>query len=562
MSIPSPNTWAIEMVGEPEITEQGVVVVTLDFRVDGQVITSDRVALHDEVARRRFLKEVTHSWQAVAGGLPLDEAALKRSLLDLYEDVTSRPRSGRSPRPSSASHEREGTTVDPLEVVHADDEHDTESVLAHAPVLPNDVWVGWLRDFRSWVEPTTDGAFEAIFVAGAIVLGLAVGREVALAYGRPMYANLNGLILGQTGVPRKTTVMGRGREILERIFDDDTVRVSRSIGSGEGLLELFCEEVQVREGRSTRTILRPLPKQRVLLDEPEWTNVLVKLGRSGTANLQEILIALYDGEDFTPRTRSRPITVREPFFSILTATTPENLETRLDFVHIESGLVPRFVTFWATPREPIAYPDVPDKGQESKLVAGASAIFQHAHGLATAGRDILELSPAARNAWAVLFKRYTDLQRQTLGPAAHILTRVPSHVLKFALLYCLQAGHAAVELEDLERAAIVGDYLAETAVIVPRGVTKAPIARVEAKVLDALQHVSPRWVGASRVHQIVGGRIDSPTLQRALGALVDLDRVEQSHGASPGHPEYRVYRLRSHPSVKRSNGHPATGGDS
>jgi hypothetical protein len=90
----------------------------------------------------------------------------------------------------------------------------------------------------------------------------------------------------------------------------------------------------------------PIPGQRVLLDEPELTNLLKKMRRPGTANIAEILLGLFDGTDYSPTTRQRPIVVREPFFSIITATTPEALESTLSDVDIDSGLVPRIATFW------------------------------------------------------------------------------------------------------------------------------------------------------------------------------------------------------------------------
>ena len=413
------------------------------------------------------------------------------------------------------------------------------------PELPDDVWSGWFRQFRDWVTPTTDGALEAIFGVAAVTVGLAAGRDAAVHYGRPLFANLYVLLVGPTGAPRKTTVVGRGLAVLRRAFDEDFLRISRSIGSAEGLLEWFCREETKRQGRTTRVVLAPIPGQRVLYEEAELTNLLTKLGRSGTANLQEVLLALYDGEDYTPRTRTRPITVREPFFAMVGATTPENLETRLEAVHVESGLLPRFATFYARPRPPIAYPEPPDEHGLSHLAGYLQDVFRHAQDLKRSGRALLELSPEAREVWTATFTDYTRLARTTPGPAAHILLRVPMQVMKFALIYALQAGRSELSVEDLDRAKLVGDYLVATARLLPGSLVKAPVAKVEEKILQALKRVEPgRWVTGSAIHRLVGGRVDAPTLHRALEALVHLGRLEASVSASPGHPAFTVYRLR------------------
>lgn len=110
------------------------------------------------------------------------------------------------------------------------------------PILPNDVWTGWFEDFRQWVEPTTDGSFEGIFAVGSQIVGNATGRLVGIHYGRPTYANTYVLDVGPTGAVRKTTVVSRGHDVCKKAFNNDFLRLSRSIGSGEGLLEFFCNE--------------------------------------------------------------------------------------------------------------------------------------------------------------------------------------------------------------------------------------------------------------------------------------------------------------------------------
>lgn len=229
-----------------------------------------------------------------------------------------------------------------------------EGAVAPATGLPDQVWrAGWFRDFRDWVAPSTDGAWETVFAGAAILLGLAVGRRRAVAYGRLLYPNLFALVVGPSGRVRKSTVLSRVQAVIQAAFrEDDGIRVSHSLGSAEGLLERFCDDAGTK--------LTARRGQRVLVAESEFTNLLTKMDRTGTANLGDVLMALYDGEDLTPQTRTRSITVREPFLSLLATTTPENLAGRLDARVIDSGLLPRCAVFWATPRPALAWPATPD----------------------------------------------------------------------------------------------------------------------------------------------------------------------------------------------------------
>ena len=337
------------------------------------------------------------------------------------------------------------------------------------PVLPDNVWCGWLAEYRQWVEPTTEGAVEAIFAGGSIELGLAVGRLAAVHYGRRTHANIYAAIVGPTGVPKKSTIVSRGNDLRVDAFPPDTVRINRSIGSGEGLLERFCREE--KDPDTKRIVLSPIPGQRVLLDEPELTNLLKKARRQGTANITEILLSLHDGDDLSPNTRSRPMKVQEPFFSLITTTTPESLERALRDDDIDSGLLPRFATFICTPREPIAYPPPPDENQRRRLVRGLQELAAHATEVGLKQRA-LELSPQARSAWEGAYHDFTQETRRAPKAVAAIMTRVPSMAMKWSLLYALQAAHVGIEIDDLARGVLVGTYLMETARLVPGYVSK------------------------------------------------------------------------------------------
>ncbi len=406
------------------------------------------------------------------------------------------------------------------------------------------VWRGFFGRFRDWVIPTTDGAEETIFAGAAVALGLALGRTVAVSYGRPLYPNVVALVVGPSGSVRKTTVLSRAAAVLDRAFTSDFLRVTQSLGSAEGLLELFCDD----QGDA----LEAIPSQRVLLSESEFTNILTKMGRSGTANILDVLISLFDGEDVTPRTRHRPISVRQPFLSMLATTTPENLQGRLDPRFIDSGFFPRCSIFWATAREPIAYPEMPN---EAGLVALASQLHERAK---TTDSRTLALTPKARDLWHDLYARYVGTERQMMGSRARMLTRIPEQVMRFALLYAVDADHGTIERDDLETAALVGEYLVATAGALPALEGRSAVEDVERRVLAALKaaQAAQAWAPVSRIHRLVSGRIDAQRLRQILDALVALELVERRTQEISHHGRVTVYRSREDP---LSHGHTVTG---
>ena len=396
------------------------------------------------------------------------------------------------------------------------------------PQLPDDVFTGWLADFRDWVLPTTDGSIEGIFGAASVQVGVALGRSVSVHYGVPTFANLFVALCGPTGVPRKTTLINRSQSIQDRAFTEDFVRTVRSIGSGEGLLERFCQEVEEGEGRSKRTVLQPIPGQRVLLDEPELTNLLKKIRRPGTANIAEILLGLFDGADYSPSTRRRPIVVEQPFFSIITATTPEALEATLNDVDIDSGLIPRVATFWCSPREPIAWPAPPDQELLTSLASKLQDVAHFAGGLHHQN-PVLELSDGARSEWESIYRDLVKESREAPKAVAGIMARVPTMIMKWALLYAVQDFHTVIEVHDLARAAMVGDYLMQSARLVPLHVEKVPLARVESKILEMMSREPGKWWKVSEIHQRVSGRTDATTLRRTLDSLTALGQLEHDN---------------------------------
>lgn len=410
------------------------------------------------------------------------------------------------------------------------------------PELPDEVWPpgSWLTRFKDWVLPTTDGAVEGMFAIGSVILGAAIGREIGVYYFYPTYANFFVTICGQTGVPRKTTIIKRGKAVLERAFTGGFLAVQDSIGSGEGLLENFTEEIEDPQsvGKIKKTILRAIPGKRVLLNENELTNLLKKAHRPGTLNLTDIMLGLFDGEDFTPKTRKRSMEVVDPFFSIVSATTPDALETVLSDEDIGTGLIPRFCFFRATPRKPMASGPMPDENVLAALANELQAINKFCRELKQ-NQPYLSPNDDAKQLWADYFEDITLETRAAPTYIGAIMERVPVMIHKWALIYAIMNRSNEIDGEAMSRALCVGDYLMKVAKLTPSHVAQAPIARIESKILQAMEETPGLWWTASTIHRKVGGRVQSEVLKRALEALTEMGRLIKK-SATRGGWAYRI----------------------
>ena len=385
--------------------------------------------------------------------------------------------------------------------------------------LPPDAYTGWIKDYCDWVRPSTDAGIEGMFATASVNVGLAIGRTINVYIGFPHYANLYVVLLGLPGVPRKTTLLTRAESIRTDAFAKDAVVTVTGIGSGEGLLEAFCEVVIEGEGRRQKEVLRPRPGQIVLLDENELTSVFHKGQQQATATLYDIIIKLYDSKDLTPRTRQRSIRVIRPFFSIISATTPQSLMDAVKPRDLGTGFLPRFATFHCTRRTPMASPPEPNWGVCSQLAAKLRDISAFA---AEYGDRSIPTSEAAVR---VFGSYYADLCEAAINSdrVSHIIERIHTQIRKWSLIYAVQECATVITTEHMERAIIVGQYLEACAKFAYSALGVNPITQVVQKVIEKMAtYPDGTFHNGRTIHRWVSGDITADVLRRELDANVTL----------------------------------------
>lgn len=179
----------------------------------------------------------------------------------------------------------------------------------------------------------------------------------------------------------------------------------------------------------------------------------------------------------------------------------------------------------------MAYPPPPDDAGRHALLRGLLDLSAHAIEVQKT-QGVMLLSAQAQAYWEEAYSTFTQETRRAPKAVAAIMVRVPVQVMKWALLYAVQAGHAQIEHDDLARAAIVGTYLMETARLVPGHVAKAQVARIEERVVNALARSPQGHMSVSEIHRLVGGRVKADELKRSLRSLADLGVLEADEDSS------------------------------
>ena len=84
--------------------------------------------------------------------------------------------------------------------------------------FPEEAFTGLFKSYRDLVEPCTEAPSSYHWVTCLTMTGLLLGRNVFIRSPFPLYPNFYSLLVGSTGLNRKSTAMTFGvREILNKV---------------------------------------------------------------------------------------------------------------------------------------------------------------------------------------------------------------------------------------------------------------------------------------------------------------------------------------------------------
>jgi len=376
------------------------------------------------------------------------------------------------------------------------------------PTLPDVVWRGIFSSYRELVGNCTEACDEYHFGTLATVIGTVIGRRVGGWYGRPVFPNFFTVLVGDTGVSRKSTAASLGLKLLKDM-SIPLVHTIHSVSTAEGLLSHM--------GAFNPDEDPPRDSWNNILHIDELATLLRKARQDFSSNLPPMLTNMYDSPDaISLPTRKAPLTLQKPFISILSSTTPEWLESSIQEEEVMGGFSNRFVYYTGYPKPANPFPDSPDQDMWMVLADMIKSLHD------TEVRMIY-MSDNAKRLWKSF---YTDWRNQKFpGILGQIIERVPEQIFKMALLYAVTDGE--VEISDVSMSAALawGNYAIQSSSCVYGNFPLSSAGKVEAKILQLLSQ-NNNIMSISDIHRQLSGRVRADQFWYIIGGLQQAERIE------------------------------------
>ena len=317
-------------------------------------------------------------------------------------------------------------------------EADVRSILALLPPA------SFTRLYCEHMEKRTEAHLGYQFLAALSLITQTAPQQLSITQGTDLYANELFLLLGASGLARKSTVITMARRLLS---DGDCgvdgafpeAIVPSDIASDEGMQDLIQT------------------KPRCMLAMDEFGNFLQKTVAPQHASRRTLVNQLFDAVPLGRiRVRNKQMqrteASRNPRVTVLAGCAPEYLMSYTRRVDWNGGFMSRWFIFYPTDSRKLT-PPVPDAEEIKVLVKRLQfkARTRVTTRLQCAGRT--PLAEGLWNSWIERTRAVTD--RLNSETARAVLQRTETHALKIALLLSWDLGEAYLDQWRLSARALV-----------------------------------------------------------------------------------------------------------
>ena len=303
------------------------------------------------------------------------------------------------------------------------------------PTFPADAMVGTYALAYEALEGVTRSCASFIYGATLATLCTSIGWTRWGIYSTHRHPNCSVLLLGAPG-DGKSGAIDRLVELLPVEYG---AMLTRGYASDAGL-------ARVLEDAAGKPTLWYVKEAGTLF------GAMSSLSMGSKEDVCDLLDC--DKKPFTRRLgkNGKSVFAVDPHLSIITATNLHYLQSILPHGFAESGLASRQLVFlrskgdrWV-PKPGTIRPD------------RAETIRRRLQLLVQAEQAGVEMSHAAEARWIDLATAYEREKEATPIARREIVTRVPLHAFILALVYAVDAGRRTIEVEDVERAALVMEF--------------------------------------------------------------------------------------------------------
>lgn len=366
---------------------------------------------------------------------------------------------------------------------------------------------GFFHYYMRYTDRAESPDLYHFWVAATILAGV-LQRRVWFDKGiYHVYPNLYTILVGPSGVTRKSRAIKLGTELIESL---EFANVIADKTTPESLLEAMQYGADNTETTNESTALAD---SAAFIRASELSVFLNKA--SYTATMVTLLTDLFDSPStFKYMTRnSRPIRLRNVSVNFLGASTPEWLATNVPPDAFEGGFMSRIIFVVRHVRSRfIAFPDKPIPAQTDALRQALVNIRRHAKGE-------MQLSKDARSWFEKWYMNHELKNRETAYNLLGFIERKPDVVIKLAMLLAIA--------EDPSRLTIDTKHFEHSLSI---------LTWTQRHMFRAFENIDLSYVGGLR-HRILkmlenaGGTMTRRDVMRSLSSKIntvrDLDEVEK-----------------------------------
>jgi hypothetical protein len=369
------------------------------------------------------------------------------------------------------------------------------------PPFPEIAWRGLFETYRAAMDGTTEACDAAHYVTLWAVVAAILGRKVEMYSGTVIYPNVYLCLFGETG-DKKTTAERRISScgLLEHW---PHIRLVRGVGSTEGLADELAKS-------ETGDYLFAWDEFATFLSQARWSG----------STLMEFFTECFDCPDeWEKEYRKRPVHLKTPTPSILTATTTEWFWKHAKAEDFYGGFGNRYAFFTGSRKSLLPNPNIVDENI-------IRSIKDHLKTVAARSPCRAGWTNTAKKLWDSFYLKFEGAQRNSLLRAA--TKRATVYVRKLVMVYAaLEQTLPHIDEDQLEAAIAVVMYAVTCTerLLDQQAAQSQPLGELEQRMLKWVANNEGKRV--RRWQQLMWKHTgSSEVFNRIKDSLVKADRIE------------------------------------
>ncbi|MBU2258869.1 MAG: DUF3987 domain-containing protein [Candidatus Omnitrophica bacterium] len=370
---------------------------------------------------------------------------------------------------------------------------------------------GFLKDYVNFAEPLTEAPIQYHIATALSLVATCLGRSVYLSEGATeYYPNLYVLVIGESGITRKSTATGLAKRFLSNI---DSSLVLGALGSKEAFLEAF---------RNNYCHLIIFDELKQLLDNAE------KSYGTGIITDFTMLWSCPPSHRFEFKSMDeKEREIKDPTLNILSCTTPDWLMIKEH--DIGGGFLGRFLPIFSTkPVKRMPIRPKMDSGEFERLISELKRI-----------REIKGEYVWTEEAQRLFEGLYNELmdglekeeEKTKLQP---YWSRIDTHIRKLAMIFdvCSPQPTFTITKDNLMRAFGMMELITEYYKEMLGCISYSFVDKKEKQFINILESVGVQGIDHSRALQNL--HIDAKLMQGLVATLIEKELIVLNTEKQPG----------------------------